>query len=693
MHNRHVSARTALPRIESLEGRVLLSTYFVSTGGNDANAGSTAAPFRTIQRAAAVAQPGDLVLIRAGVYRETVAPAHSGTQAAPITFAAYNGENVVVSGADPVSGWSDFSGPVYWAGAPWTLGAGADQVLVDGHTVSEARWPNTGPDVSHPALAYAQAASVSNGVATIYDANLTQPDGFWNGAYVHFTPGQGWVAQTGQVVAYTRGQLTFSYQDMGDSQRPAAGTPYFLFGKFQALDAPGEWYVDPTSGRLYLWTPQGDSPANHLVEMKHRQYAFDLRGDSDIHLNGINIVAATIATDAASVRTVIEHMHAMYVSHFTVQSWGWDLPSQYGIALNGAASLLADSTIGYSAGDGVLVAGGWSRVTNCLIHDADYNASDSGGIHITGPYVQVDHNTIYNTARDGIRQGGWGASILNNTIHDAMLQTTDGGGIYAVRSDGTGSQIAYNRIYHIHSGGYGAVGIYLDDDSSNYQVHHNVVWDVDHGMKLNNTSVGHQIYNNTLDASIFSVASNQAGTWAGTTFANNILFAPVQFGANVTSLTNIFAGTDPRVVNRWGADYELAAGSPAIGAGTRIGNETGDPTRGPDIGALRYGLSPFASGSAISEGSDAQLPEAYVSAALSPAPDPPTPSKPPPPVPPAAVASASIPAVPAPRHRQHHLAHPARPRHAIAAAANVQRMHHFAAPKPHNAQRIARQHQ
>ena len=664
--------------IERLEGRVLLSTYFVSTAGSDLGAGTLAAPFRTIQRAASVAQPGDTVLIRGGVYRETVVPAHSGTQNAPITFAAYKGEDVIVSGADPISGWTSYSGSIYVAPTIRSLGPGADQVFVDGKMMTEARWPNTGQDVSRPTLAHVQAAWGPNGTATIYDPNLTQPDGYWNGAYIHIAPGEQWVWQTARVSSYVRGRLTFSYSDMGYLQRPVAGDPYYLFGKFQALDAPGEWYEDPTSGKLYLATPKGDSPASHLVEMKHRKYAFDLRGVTDIHLDGINVFAATIATDSGSARTVIDHMHALYVSQFVLQANGWDQPTDDGIVLNGPGSLLADSTIGYSAGDGVYVSGVWSRVTNCVIHDADYNGGDSAAIRIAGPYVQVDHNTIYNTARDGIRQGGWGASILNNTIHDAMLQTTDGGGIYTVRSDGAGSRIAYNRVYRVHSGGYGAVGIYLDDDSSNYTVDHNLVWDVDHGMKLNNSSIGHQIYNNTLDASVFSIASNQAGSWSGTVLANNILFAPVQLGQNVNVQANIFAGASAGVVNRWGADYDLAAGSPAIGAGVRIGSETGDASRGPDIGALRYGLTPFASGSALGEGADTQSVAAYLAAAGASSP---APSKPPPPVPPVAAPAPAPPAA-ATGHAKPIRRHAKRP-------ARRPRVHHppVHAHPPHRAKR------
>ena len=94
--------RNSPPMIENLESRELLSaTYFVSTFGADTNVGSVASPFKTIQRAANVAQSGNLVDIETGTYHETVTPKNSG-----VTFQAYNGEKVTVSGADALGGWS-----------------------------------------------------------------------------------------------------------------------------------------------------------------------------------------------------------------------------------------------------------------------------------------------------------------------------------------------------------------------------------------------------------------------------------------------------------------------------------------------------------------------------------------------------------------------------------------------------------
>ena len=89
--------------------------YFVGVQGDDANAGTAAAPFRTIQKAADLMQAGDTCYVREGVYRETVRPANAGAEGAPITFRAFEGEEAVVSGADPVTGWEQDEGAVWKA--------------------------------------------------------------------------------------------------------------------------------------------------------------------------------------------------------------------------------------------------------------------------------------------------------------------------------------------------------------------------------------------------------------------------------------------------------------------------------------------------------------------------------------------------------------------------------------------------
>ena len=60
---------------------VFAKTYYVDQAdpkASDDNPGSRALPLKTINRAAQVVQPGERVLVAAGVYRERVRPARGG---------------------------------------------------------------------------------------------------------------------------------------------------------------------------------------------------------------------------------------------------------------------------------------------------------------------------------------------------------------------------------------------------------------------------------------------------------------------------------------------------------------------------------------------------------------------------------------------------------------------------------------
>jgi alpha-N-arabinofuranosidase len=80
--------------------------YHVSVAGSDAHDGSQEQPLRTISAAAARAQPGDVVTVHAGTYRERVTPPRGGTSDRQrITYQAAPGETVVIKGSEAVDGW------------------------------------------------------------------------------------------------------------------------------------------------------------------------------------------------------------------------------------------------------------------------------------------------------------------------------------------------------------------------------------------------------------------------------------------------------------------------------------------------------------------------------------------------------------------------------------------------------------
>lgn len=72
---------------------------------SDENSGIAKRPFKMIDRAAQVAQSGDAIIVKAGVYRESVRLQNSGTSQAPTTFIADQIGSVVITGADKISGW------------------------------------------------------------------------------------------------------------------------------------------------------------------------------------------------------------------------------------------------------------------------------------------------------------------------------------------------------------------------------------------------------------------------------------------------------------------------------------------------------------------------------------------------------------------------------------------------------------
>ena len=82
---------------------------------DDTGPGTPEHPFKTIRPAAQVLQPGERVVIAAGVYRECVRPARGGTGPdAMISYEAAPGAQVIIKGSAVVTGWKPSEG--------WNLG-------------------------------------------------------------------------------------------------------------------------------------------------------------------------------------------------------------------------------------------------------------------------------------------------------------------------------------------------------------------------------------------------------------------------------------------------------------------------------------------------------------------------------------------------------------------------------------------
>ena len=93
--------------------------FHVATTGSDANLGTRTLPFRTIQHAADLAQPGDTIIVHTGVYRERVNPPRGGeSDRKRITYQAAPGETVEIKGSEIVKSWTKAKGDVWQVTLP-----------------------------------------------------------------------------------------------------------------------------------------------------------------------------------------------------------------------------------------------------------------------------------------------------------------------------------------------------------------------------------------------------------------------------------------------------------------------------------------------------------------------------------------------------------------------------------------------
>jgi hypothetical protein len=87
---------------------------YVSVNGNNNNLGTQIAPVLTIQHAADVAEPGDIITVHAGTYRERINPTNGGlSNDKRIIFQSASGEKVEIKGSEIINKWEKVKGNVW----------------------------------------------------------------------------------------------------------------------------------------------------------------------------------------------------------------------------------------------------------------------------------------------------------------------------------------------------------------------------------------------------------------------------------------------------------------------------------------------------------------------------------------------------------------------------------------------------
>ena len=577
------------------------AVYYVATNGNDTyttnQAKSLATPWQTINRACSNLLAGDVCLIRAGTYRETVTVRISGASNAPVTFQAYTNETVTIDGSDSITGWTTSVSNIWDAPMVWTLGDG-DQIFINGTMMPAARWPNAGssfpwpnslikpsPDWSY--LVTVGYTGYTNGWFT--DTNLpARADGYWNGATVHILSGHGWIMNHPTVIGYTNvGKKIVTNDGNGANAAYAfsAGNEYYITGIKGELDSPGEWFYQSNTLSLYSTnTPTG-------VTAKHRNYGFDLRGKDFIKLVNLNFFACTIQTDANSTDHEFDGLDMKFLGHSSRNS------SVSGLALRDR-SVLRNSDLGWDSRYLLSLSGNDCRAINNNLHDSGYVPNWDATVGGSGYRNLFSHNTLQHSGR-GLMGGMGRAAIMEyNDLSDGMKLTSDGAAFYTYLEAGN-TVFRYNLIHDCpgpkgHSGN-GVEGFYTDSESSSWIVHHNIIWNFPGAaFQINCRHNFMQIFNNTAWSTGGALTSgfNTDGE-TGTHVFNNLFNASPggsTWNYSDVRFNYINANTNSLYVAPTNGDFRLQAGSSAIDAGVVVPGVTdGFLGAGPDLGALEYG--------------------------------------------------------------------------------------------------------
>jgi hypothetical protein len=532
------------------------ANYYVATNGVNTNPGTSASPFRTIQKCASTAGSGDFCNIGAGTYRETVTP-NSG-----VTFRPNANATVTVDGSDTVSGWTLHSGNIYKV-SNLTLNSSmfSNQIFVGTEAMIEARWPNTSNiNLLDPTWAIMGSGTTTT---TISDSNIPNIAGGWNGATAHIWSGSNpFGHQTATVTSSSSGQVTTNFSNSGTCPVlcAQAGGKYYLVGKLGALDSAREWFYDSTAQVLYFWAANGGLPSN--VTVKQRDYAFDLRGKSNVTIQGLKLFANTVIMNSSSSSNLLDGINAKYLSHFETLPLPANSTEPYdvlvsrmsssGIIMGGTGNTLKNSTLNYSAGDGVYMGGSQNRVENNLITNMGYSGSYSTAVAIPGSTGQVvTKNTIHSTGRDGINMNTLQSLTHNNEIsYNNIYNTTkisvDAGGVYGCCSlNASGSRIHNNWIHDINqiSSSIPTAGVYIDNSSGGFEIDQNVIWNAkEAGIYLHGNggnSQNNNVHNNDLlsgqakDLWLLNVVNA-----SGTRLENNKLIGGITVTNSATGLVN-----------------------------------------------------------------------------------------------------------------------------------------------------------
>ncbi len=534
--------------------------FYVSPQGNDQWSGTRPAanwrksdgPFATVAHALEVSRQWrragsgtggqePKIRLRGGYYfvsRSLVlTPEDSG-----LLLEAFKGENPVISGGRQITGWkqSTLGGrPVWVAKVPEVVLRNWDfhELWVNGRRATRARQPYTG---------YYKVAEVPAEGASEWTKGQQR---------FKFQAGdlKEWLSATNaEVVIMNRWaesrlpvlSINEQERDISFTKRSvfrlAPGDVYYIEGLLEALDQPGEWCLDRSSGTVcYLPRPNERMDRLEAIAPVLPQ-VLRLEGHPEsgkfvekVRLSGITFshtewcLPAGFASGEA--RLLIDPAPQPDVGGFGQAAvgvpgavWGegvrecrfercaFEHAGTYGLQLGRGAQANVISACGFSdLGAGGIKLGearirgnsneqsGGNEISDCRIADAGRMFHSAVGIWIgQSPGNSLLHNLIHDLYYTAISIGwtwGYGPALATNNLvafnhihHIGVRSDGDGpilsdmGGIYTLGMQ-PGTRVLNNLWHDIAGREYGGWGIYFDEGSSSIVARSNVVYGTTHG--------------------------------------------------------------------------------------------------------------------------------------------------------------------------------------------------------------------
>jgi hypothetical protein len=646
---------------------------YVSAAGDDSGDGSAGRPFATLQRARDAArdlrrgQPlrdRPLVIrMEGGTYflDRTLAftPEDSGTEHCPLIIEAVPGSKPVLSGGVRISGWALTEDGHWQTRLPETTSGNWQffQLFVNGERRRRPRWPKDGYSFVARKLDPTPQAASRGFDRFGYAAGDILPEWrnlndvevlmfhIWTMSRMRISS----IDAAARVVTFTAPtRCTAAQCDM------PPGARYIVENVGEALDSPGEWYLDRPSGLLTYIPVEGErlefaeviaprleqlvtieGPAGAAVEhiqfrgiaFAHANYAFPREGYSSRQAEP-TLAAAVAVSGGRNISFV-----GCEVSH----------TGGYGIWFyDGSKHNRVEDCVFSDLGGGGVKLGHQDRRPsndallpshniirrNRILHGGRVHPSAAGVLIVHTPYNTVENNDILDFHYTGVSAGWiWGyadsPSHHNIIAHNRIGQIGQGvlsdmGGIYTLGVS-PGTVLRRNLIYDVDAFDYGGWGVYLDEGSSEILVENNIVFQTKSGGFHQHYGRDNLITNNLFllgrECQIqrsrdephlsFSFERNivvgQAGTVLCGTFANS---AGYRFGSNLYWMQNggpIYMGRT--LLEQWKAASQ-DAGSVAADPlfvdidGGRLELRPGSPARG--LGFVPISMEDIGSGADLS---------------------------------------------------------------------------------------------